>query len=181
VIINANAAHLPLSSETFHAVVTSPPYWGLRNYGVRPTVWGGDTGCNHNWEHQRWYTERTAGVKSSDAFSRPGESNAARVKAARWREADTCLKCGAWRGVLGLEPTVRMYVEHLVLVCREIRRVLRSDGTFWLNLGDSHGGGGSNHRDPVRGRRNSAMNRCRSTPRIIPAPALNRKTSACDT
>ncbi len=41
-------------------------------------------------------------------------------------------RCGAWFGVLGLEPVPELYVEHIV------RRVLRDDGTVWLNLGDSY-------------------------------------------
>jgi len=45
---------------------------------------------------------------------------------------------GAWRGQLGLEPTPDLYVQHLVEMFREVRRVLRKDGTFWLNMGDSY-------------------------------------------
>jgi DNA modification methylase len=41
-------------------------------------------------------------------------------------------------GQLGLERTPEEYVEHLVEVFREVRRVLRDDGTLWLNLGDSY-------------------------------------------
>lgn len=59
-----------------HTCVTSPPYWGLRDYGV------------------------------------PGQ--------------------------IGLEPTPEEYVEKMVEVFREVRRVLRDDGTLWLNLGDSY-------------------------------------------
>jgi len=43
-----------------------------------------------------------------------------------------------WTGCLGLEPTPQEYVEHVVEVFREVRRVLRDDGTLWLNLGDSY-------------------------------------------
>lgn len=50
-------------------------------------------------------------------------------------------RCGAWRGCLGLEPTFNLYVEHLVAVFREVRRVLRRDGTLWLNLGDCYHNG----------------------------------------
>lgn len=49
--------------------------------------------------------------------------------------------CGAWRGHLGLEPTPELYVEHLVSVFREVRRVLREDGVLWLNLGDCYHSG----------------------------------------
>lgn len=61
-----------------HTCVTSPPYWGLRNYGVE--------------------------------------------------------------GQLGVESTPEEYVEKLVHVFREVRRVLRDDGTLWVNLGDSYAG-----------------------------------------
>lgn len=49
-----------------------------------------------------------------------------------------CQGCGAWRGELGLEPTPDLFVEHTVEVFREVRRVLRQDGTLWLNIGDSY-------------------------------------------
>jgi len=45
-------------------------------------------------------------------------------------------------GQFGLEPTPDGYVERLVEIGREIKRVLRDDGTFWLNLGDTYWGGG---------------------------------------
>ena len=45
-------------------------------------------------------------------------------------------------GQIGLEPTVDAYVARLVEVFEEVRRVLRDDGTFWLNLGDSYAGSG---------------------------------------
>jgi len=68
-----------LPEESVNCCVTSPPYWGLRDYGV------------------------------------PGQ--------------------------LGLERTPEEYVAKMVEVFREVRRVLRTDGTLWLNLGDSYAGG----------------------------------------
>jgi DNA modification methylase len=47
-----------------------------------------------------------------------------------------------WVGELGAEPTPDMYVNHLVEITDEIWRVLRDDGTFWLNLGDCYTSGG---------------------------------------
>jgi DNA modification methylase len=44
-------------------------------------------------------------------------------------------------GQLGLEPTLDEFVDHLIEVFAEVRRVLRSDGTLWLNLGDSYATG----------------------------------------
>ena len=69
-----------LPDESVHCCVTSPPYWGLRDYGAA--------------------------------------------------------------GQLGLEKTPEEYVAKMVEVFREVRRVLRKDGTLWLNLGDSYAGGG---------------------------------------
>jgi DNA modification methylase len=46
-------------------------------------------------------------------------------------------------GQIGLEPTPDEYVAEMVAVFREVRRVLRADGTFWLNLGDSYSAGGA--------------------------------------
>ena len=67
-----------LETESVHCVVTSPPYWGLRDYGSE--------------------------------------------------------------GQLGLEETPDEYIDNMVKVFREVKRVLRNDGTVWLNLGDSYAG-----------------------------------------
>ena len=82
-----------LPAESVHCVVTSPPYWGLRDYGVR--------------------------------------------------------------GQIGLEATPEAWVEAMVEVFRDVKRVLRKDGTLWLNLGDSYAGSwgaqsrGEDHGSPV--------------------------------
>jgi DNA modification methylase len=64
--------------------------------------------------------------------------------------ATTC-KCGATRvdQQIGLEATPDLFVAAMVDVFREVRRVLRSDGTLWLNLGDSYGSGTSADRNPT--------------------------------
>ena len=54
------------------------------------------------------------------------------------RISTSCRYCDAWKGELGLEPTPELYVEHLAGVFDEVRRVLRWDGTLWLNLGDTY-------------------------------------------
>ena len=69
-----------LPDNSINCCVTSPPYWGLRDYGVE--------------------------------------------------------------GQLGLESTPEEYVAKMVEVFREVKRVLRDDGTLWLNLGDSYAGSG---------------------------------------
>jgi len=132
-----------LEADSIQCVVTSPPYLGLRRYeGQQEVVWGGDPACEHEWESRRYYVEQSSAQTSREAFSEAGEENVERLKAARWREDSTCAKCGAWYGAFGLEPTVELYVAHLVEIFREIRRVLRPDGCAWLNLGDSYAGSG---------------------------------------
>src|SRR5215469_1780663 len=74
-----------MRSRTVHCCVTSPPYWGLRDYGVD--------------------------------------------------------------GQIGLEPTLAEYLETMVGVCREIRRVLKPSGTFWLNIGDCYAAGKTGRSD----------------------------------
>lgn len=73
-----------IADESVHCIVTSPPYWGLRDYKIPPTAW------------------------------RDG-----------------------WVGCFGLEPTPDLYIAHAVEVFGELRRVLRKDGTLWVNIGDS--------------------------------------------
>ena len=137
-----------LPEASVHAVVTSPPYFGLRNYGIEPSVWGGVKSCEHEWVSDRYYTEKSASASSAANFTPAGEENAARVKEARWREDDTCSTCGAWRGQLGLEKSPSLFVGHLVEVFAEVARVLRPDGTCWLNLGDSYSGHPGNKQVP---------------------------------
>lgn len=68
--------------EIINCVMTSPPYWALRDYGVE--------------------------------------------------------------GQLGLEPSYQLYLKHLIDIFREVKRVLKKDGTCWVNLGDTYWGGGNN-------------------------------------
>jgi DNA modification methylase len=143
-----------LPPASVHCVVTSPPYWALRDYGSTPTVWGGDPTCEHDWAdtstirkgstHGREDLGSTLVSAGGPKTTAPGKSNDhGETKQYRRDEAHECSRCGAWRGSLGLEPTPELYVEHLVEVFREVRRVLRPDGTLWLNLGDSYFAGGS--------------------------------------
>src|SRR5436189_279523 len=55
-----------------------------------------------------------------------------------FHNGSACGACGAWRGELGAEPTPVMFVDHLVEIFREVRRVLKDDGTIWVNLGSSY-------------------------------------------
>jgi DNA modification methylase len=99
-----------MEPESVHCVVTSPPYWGLRDYGVV--------------------------------------------------------------GQLGLETTPEEYVANMVAVFREVRRVLRPDGTVWLNLGDSYASSPAgnttwNHGDIFDGRDMSGHHTARRSSTIV--------------
>ena len=138
-----------LPEGSAHCVVTSPPYYSLRDYRVPPSVWGGDAACDHAWgEWTEVHDEREATLagksRTTDrcygAPSRRFNGNHQKHAAGAF-----CQGCGAWLGCLGLEPSPDLYVEHLVEVFREVRRVLAHDGTVWLNLGDSHAGSWGNY------------------------------------
>lgn len=58
-----------------------------------------------------------------------------------------------WEGALGLEPTPEMHVGHIVVVMREVYRVLRDDGVAWLNYGDSYAGSWGNYGSREGGQR----------------------------
>ena len=129
-----------MEAESVHTVVTSPPYWGLRDYGT--ATWeGGDADCDHKKPNA------DTGHITHSTLGGGKATNAAQVGGYR----STCGKCGATRqdAQLGLEPTPEQYVENMVAVFREVRRVLRSDGTLWLNLGDSYFGTGKGPTAPT--------------------------------
>jgi DNA modification methylase len=129
-----------MPANSVQVCATSPPYWGLRDYGLPPSVWGGDPDCDHEWgAHEKPKPGR--GNKPGD-FSTSSLTNPARQdEVERPKTAGQfCRLCGAWLGCLGLEPTPALYVEHITAVFREVRRVLRPDGTCWVNLGDSYAG-----------------------------------------
>lgn len=128
-----NMAELP--DESVQCVVTSPPYWGLRKYsGEKDLIWG-DNHCEHKWRIEK-------GIKNigrDDVFYGgvvyPSISGQGRKHPI---DTHTCSLCGAWKGSLGLEPTIDLYIEHLILILREVKRVLRPDGVAFVNLGDSY-------------------------------------------
>ena len=120
-------------ADSIDLVVTSPPYWGLRDYGEETVrVWGGNPECEHKWGinqppiHKGQVTQTKYG-------DRPSSSEGGVAPTGNY-----CSECGAWRGSLGLEPHPQLFIDHLVEICREIRRVMKPSGTFWLNLGDTY-------------------------------------------
>jgi len=131
-LINANALSIPLANKSVHTIVTSPPYYGLRDYGTA-TWQGGDPECDHKEKTARNDGGRvnTSGFHgSAKDDSDKGEMNYRNV----------CPRCGAIRidEQIGLEVTPDAYIANLVEVFRECNRILRDDGTLWVNIGDSY-------------------------------------------
>lgn len=126
----------------FQAIITSPPYWSLRDYGLESMVWDGDPECEHKWHTSTKKLAFQNNLGNNGSLDRSGV-----VRGTSTATTGFCVHCGAWLGCLGLEPTPELYVAHLVQIFAEVKRVLRDDGTLWLNIGDSyastHCGGGS--------------------------------------
>lgn len=91
-----------LPDETIHCCVTSPPYWGMRDYG--------------------------------------------------------------YSGQIGAEETIEEYISNLVVCFRDVRRVLRTDGTFWLNIANTYTSGGRGWRDKDAKNQGRAMSYRPDTP-----------------
>ena len=124
-----------MPDQSVDCCVTSPPYWGLRDYST--ASWeGGSVECNHK------ASDRKASTLGGGVAVIAAQEQGTRA----W---SVCGKCGARRidAQLGLEPTPDEYVQKMVEVFREVRRVLRERGTLWLNLGDSYASGEVGRRD----------------------------------
>jgi DNA modification methylase len=118
-------------------VVTSSPYYGLRNYSTEPQIWDGDENCKHTWvdKIKKGITGGKcvldgAGKAMTEARYTPDSKHA------------YCSQCSAWRGELGGEPTPELFIKHLVDIFREVKRVLKPTGVIFVNIGDSYCGGG---------------------------------------
>ena len=91
-----------MPNGSVNCVVTSPPYWGLRDYSTA--------------------------------------------------------------GQIGLEPTVQEYINVMTEIFSEVRRVLKSDGTLWLNMGDSYAGGGRGGNSKIHNHEHSTQGICYAIP-----------------
>jgi len=144
-----------LPSNSIHMCVTSPPYWGLRDYGNPPQIWdepsfgyckqiinNRETSVKgkHEWEDKNPIKTRKD-PKTGIAIS-TDENRKKTVVATN----QFCKHCNAWKGDLGSEPTPDLFIQHLTQIFREVRRVLRDDGILFLNIGDTYTGTGGSLR-----------------------------------
>jgi DNA modification methylase len=120
-----------MPGNSVHCCVTSPPYYGLRDYGT--ASWeGGDSACDHLGEPFRTSANVNANTDSG--------GDDVKNKEKRQPFGETCGKCGARRvdQQIGLEKSPAEFIANLVAVFREVRRVLHPSGTAWVNMGDSY-------------------------------------------
>jgi DNA modification methylase len=133
VIIGDNRQALKeLPDASVQTVVTSPPYWGLRDYGTASWI-GGDESCEHIKDPSK--TKKFG----NDEFNKNTPSREA-TKVPGYYYKDLCESCGATRedNQIGLEQSPDDFIEQLCVVFDEVWRVLKDDGTIWVNLGDSY-------------------------------------------
>ena len=117
--------------------VTSPPYYGLRDYGTAEWI-GGDASCDH--KGKPFATKSNINRNCGNGVDRKNAEDTEPMKS-------VCTKCGAIRvdEQIGLEETPEEYITKLVDVFREVRRVLHDDGTLWVNVADSYSKSESNN------------------------------------
>lgn len=138
--LKGNSRFIPLKDKTISCVFTSPPYYYLRKYDIPDQIWDGDANCEHDWGNQIKYlgSKPSHGVGSSSMTVLSVTKDIGSEGDIVWNSGYYCQKCGAWLGQLGLEPNFEDYINHLIQIFDEVWRVLRDDGTFFLNIGDTY-------------------------------------------
>lgn len=103
-------------------------------------VWDGDIACNHEWVDEKKIINVGSSLKSTLRNGKGREQTEKYTSTSREVQTNFCLKCGAWKGSLGLEPTFDLFIRHLCDIFDEVKRVLKKEGTCWVNLGDTYSG-----------------------------------------
>ena len=124
-----------IPDESIDCIITSPPYYALRDYGTG--VWEGSTvaTCTHQSIKRKTRAER-GGLTELQAGSQGSFGDES-----QW-SSDTCPDCGAIRKdkQIGLEQTPQQYIAKLMQIMTECKRVLKQTGSCWVNIGDSYNG-----------------------------------------
>jgi DNA modification methylase len=155
-----------MPSSSVDCVVTSPPYWGLRDY--QTAKWrGGDPGCDHRKVSdvvKAIATSTLGGGKKTTGHLQEGFKS-------------TCGKCGATRidKQIGLEKTPDDFVSALADVFDEVYRVLKPTGNLWLNLGDSYATGAGKAHSPGGGSQGTNWKGTATQANRMPLPGLKPK------
>lgn len=126
-----------LPNDSIDMLITSPPYWGLRDYNGKDKIWDEDKTCEHEWYENVKKPDGGQGSLSANVGANKNDFNNMRDHNI---VSHFCSKCGAWKGQLGLEPTFDLYIKHMVNIFEEVKRILKPTGTCWVNLGDTYAG-----------------------------------------
>jgi DNA modification methylase len=102
------------------------------------TIWDGQGDCEHNFSVSAPPRRNRSieDVKNPDTVSKIQSGNKGSQHDLPY--TNFCIKCGAWKGQLGLEPSFDLYVKHLCDIFDEVKRILTRDGTCWINIGDTY-------------------------------------------
>lgn len=125
-----------VEDKSVDCIITSPPYYAMRNYGTELQVWDEICKCTHEWEEIKIRRMNLSGGKTAKQMTNKG-SYAVDYND-RYSISYKCKYCGAWKGELGQEPTVDLYIKHLVQIFNECKRVLKDEGALWINIGDTY-------------------------------------------
>lgn len=125
-----------LQDKSVDCIITSPPYYAMRNYGTEPQIWDGKDSCEHDWTEIKIRRMNLSGGKTKKQLTNKGSF--AVDYNDRYSYSWKCNKCGAWKGELGQEPFVEDYILHLTQIFIECKRVLKDEGSLWINIGDTY-------------------------------------------
>lgn len=117
----------------FDCVVTSPPYWNLRDYNTPSLIFDGKADCEHDWDADLIINRG----HQDDKTTLVGTQTADITKSAN-NLGSFCQKCGAWKGHLGLEPTPEKFIRHLIDTFDIIKNKLKDTGNCFVNIGDTY-------------------------------------------
>jgi len=122
-------------NNSVDCIVTSPPYYKLRKYsGIPNYVWGGDENCEHDFTTVPVTINNRNGL-SSNTLKHDNYREHTNIDKT---ESEMCVKCGSWKGQLGNEPTHKMFIDNLMSITEQLKRVLKPTGSMWINLGDTY-------------------------------------------
>ena len=139
----------------FDCIVTSPPYWNLRDYKTEPIIFDGLPNCEHEWSEKTTSKVDTTGFERNrhglNKFTEivDGSPRSAMSKIPVIEKSSVfCPKCGAYRGQLGLEPTPELFIKHLVDIFNIIKPKIKDTGSVFVNLGDTYSSSGGSGNKP---------------------------------
>ena len=97
------------------------------------SIWDAKKGCTHEWGDEVKTGSKGMDVSGVREWAEDEEDARSFETGSRF-----CKKCGAWRGQLGLEPQVELYIKHLCDGFDGLKRILKKSGSFYLNIGDTY-------------------------------------------